>query len=339
MFSTRVARALGIFLSLLAIDQLRSWGYPRGSQFFAVAYSLNGGNRPFSNKVFPFYNRAYRIKYSPTYNPPYSSNSSNSSSQTQAPGRYPRPLPKSSWPNHTVAGYYYSGDADSMAPAAVPYHLLTHILFAFGEIGSDYTVNLTGSEDLLTAIASNASSHGVKPVLSVGGWGASQMFSSMVASNATRSTFIQSLKAVVDKYTLTGVDIDWEYPGRFSLPGTPFNNVTDFPNLLLLFTELRQEFGNEFSISAAVGMITPFAELVQEMAEVVDWFGFMVYDYAQAVGYETSSNAPLGGPAGGTVDISNWFAAGLPANKSLFGVPSYGQNFTLLDVSHLLDPR
>jgi chitinase len=223
-----------------------------------------------------------------------------------------------------------------MKPSAVPYHLLTHILFAFGEIGSDYTVNLTGSEALLSAISSNASSKGVKPVLSVGGWGGSGMFSSMVASNVTRTTFIQSLKAVVQKYTLKGVDIDWEYPGRFSQPGTPFNNVTDFPNLLLLFTELRQEFGNDFSISAAVATI-PFPELVQEMAEYVDWFGLMVYDYADTFGYETSSNSPLGGPGGGTIVVSSWIEAGLPANKTLFGIPSYGQNFTLLDVSHLLD--
>lgn len=95
--------------------------------------------------------------------------SSSSIPELQTPGRQPVPLAKSAWPDHKVIGYYSSHDAAYMQPSGVQWSLLTHIYFWPGDIGYDYTLNLTGKEVLLSAICSNATEHGVKSVLSIGG--------------------------------------------------------------------------------------------------------------------------------------------------------------------------
>lgn len=51
----------------------------------------------------------------------------------------------------------------------------------------------------------------LKVVLSVGGWNfPSSYFSKMVATSDSRSKFIASVKQWAQKYSLDGVDIDWE---------------------------------------------------------------------------------------------------------------------------------
>lgn len=245
----------------------------------------------------------------------------------------PLPLPKSDWPNHKIIGYYATNDVEFMEPSAIPWPLLTHVIFAFASIGSDYAINITGKDALLSTICSSALSNGVNPVLSIGGWGSgSSMFSSMAASATARANFIGSLRELVDQFKLTGVDIDWEYPGEATVPGVPFNATTDFANLFLLFKGLREEFGNEITISAAVDPSNPFTDHIPDMVPIVDWFGLMVIDETVGFGDVTSSNAPLGGPGGGAEGVRAWNASGLPTDKMVFGVPSEGRNFTLLDV-------
>ena len=51
----------------------------------------------------------------------------------------------------------------------------------------------------------------LKVLLSVGGWGA-RGFSGAAATKDTRAVFIQSALAIIEKYGLDGIDLDWEYP-------------------------------------------------------------------------------------------------------------------------------
>ena len=242
-------------------------------------------------------------------------------------------MAKSSWPDHKVIGYYGVDESQYMSPSAVPWNLLTHVCFAFATIGSDYSVNITYGTSLMSTVFSTAISNGVQPVLSIGGWGyGSSMFSEMVSSNETRATFIQSLKQVVNEYNITGVDLDWEYPGRPSDESVPYDETTDVPNFLILLDELRAEFGQNLTLSAAVAATTPFSDDVSGFAEVFDWVGLMVYDFASGPLNDTTSNAPLQGEVSGESGVAAWLEAGLPKSKMVFGIPSYGRSFTLTDV-------
>ena len=98
---------------------------------------------------------------------------------------------------------------------------LTHVLFAFGSVISNYTVIIPSQyEPIATSLFSAAASNGVSPVLSIGGYGQnSAQFSGMVSSNFTRKAFIDSTVALVEKYGLKGIDVDWEYPARGNSEG------------------------------------------------------------------------------------------------------------------------
>jgi GH18 family chitinase len=245
----------------------------------------------------------------------------------------PTPLPKSFWPGHKVIGYYAGEVAQYMEPEAVPWGLLTHVCFAFGTIGTDYAINITGSETIMGELFTLAKARNVERVLSVGGWGyGSSEYSAMVSSAESRKEFIQSLKKLIQLYPITGLDIAWEYPARASAPSVPFA-TTDVPNFLLLLQELRQTFGKKITLSAAVAGLTPFDKDVSPFAVDLDWVGLMEWDFAVGgtVG-KTTSNSPLYGSVSSESGTAAWYTAGIPTDKMILGVPTYGRSFTLTDV-------
>ena len=184
----------------------------------------------------------------------------------------------------------------------------------------------------MSTVFSTALANGVKPVLSVGGWGyGSSMYSAMVSTNASRAAFISSLHDLVDQYGITGIDIDWEYPGRPSDESVPYS-ADDIPNYLLFLQELKAEFGDTITLSAAVAAVTPFSEDVSEMADLFDWVGLMFYDFATGSPSSTVSDSPLKGSVSAESGTEAWHEAGLPYDKMVFGIPSYGRSFTLVDV-------
>jgi chitinase len=226
-----------------------------------------------------------------------------------------------------------------MEPSAVPWDLLTHVCFAFGTINLDYSINITAGETLMSTVFSTALANGVKPVLSIGGWGfGSSMYSAMVSTNASRAAFVSSLHDLVDQYGITGIDIDWEYPGRPSDESVPYSPL-DYINLVLLLQYFKAEFGDTLTISAAVAATTPYSEDISEMADLFDWVGLMFYDFATGPQTTTVSDSPLKGPVSAESGTEAWHEAGLPYDKMVFGIPSYGRSFTLVDVSPPTNPR
>jgi chitinase len=260
------------------------------------------------------------------------------STTTPTPGPGPTPYPKSDWPDHKVIGYYGIGESKFMAPSAVPWQYLTHVCLAFGSVGDDYKLNISSQGmSVMTELFAAAEAAGVKPVLSIGGWGyGSAGYSAMVSSNSSRQIFVQSVKDWVDEYGVTGVDLDWEWPGRASDDIVPYNETTDIPNFLLLLGELRAAFGSNLTLSAAVSSSVPLTSDMSGFAQYMDWVGIMMYDWAAGNLTETQPDAPLfGGDSqsdsiAGCVEI--WEAANVPRSKMVLGIPSYGRSFTLKDV-------
>jgi chitinase len=236
-------------------------------------------------------------------------------------------------------GYYSADMADFMPPGWVPSQLLSHIAYAFGTIGSDFTVNITADESLMSQVVAAAVASEVNPILSVGGWGyGSGMFSPMVGSEANRQSFISSYLTIAAKYGFTGLDIAWEYPGRASAAGVPYS-ADDAANLLTLLQELHTALsGTKMTVSVAVSSVTPWQGNMSSFLPYVDWFGLMEWDFAVTGGSPSTTlpNAPLYGSLSAYSGVQAWKAAGVPTSQMVFGFPSYGRSFTLSDVFPLV---
>lgn len=220
-----------------------------------------------------------------------------------------------------------------MPPNSLPWSQLTHVVFAFGALESNYSVTIPAKgQSALSTLFSTARANGVKTVLSIGGWRGSTYFSEMVASNSSRSAFISSTRDVIRQYNIDGIDIDWEYPGRPGATGTPYNETTDVPNLLVLLKQMRQTLGWRVELSAALSSSKPWASDVRDFAEVLDYGSIMSYNFAGRGQTKSGAMAPLEGAASVSSGATNWNNAGWPWHKLTLDIPGYGRSWTLVDV-------
>lgn len=108
-------------------------------------------------------------------------------------------------------------------------------------------------------------------------------FSSAVASDSSRATFVDNIAKTYYSFELDGIDIDWEYPGKRGDSGSHFH-TTDSANFLSFLQLLRAKLPPDAVISAAVETTTfvdnngdPMTD-VSEFAKVLDWVLIMNYD-------------------------------------------------------------
>ena len=205
---------------------------------------------------------------------------------------------------------------------------LTHINYAHGRFVDKETgdggIWIEKPELLEKVIALKQQKPSLKVLLMIGGWGDKADGFSMMARDARKRTlFCQSCKEHIDNYGLDGIDIDWEYPTAG--PSENGRHPDDTRNFNLVLKELRETIGNTKIISYASSA----------SANYVDWKTAMLYmDYVNVMTYDMGDppyhNAPLYYSAAITrkrsVDqsITQHFAAGVPLNRQVMGVPFYG---------------
>ena len=205
---------------------------------------------------------------------------------------------------------------------------LTHINYAHGRFVDKETgdggIWIEKPELLEKVIALKQQKPSLKVLLMIGGWGDKADGFSMMARDARKRTlFCQSCKEHIDNYGLDGIDIDWEYPTAG--PSENGRHPDDTRNFNLVLKELRETIGNTKVISYASSA----------SADYVDWKTAMLYmDYVNVMTYDMGDppyhNAPLYYSAAITrkrsVDqsITQHFAAGVPLNRQVMGVPFYG---------------
>ncbi|KAI0808117.1 chitinase [Fomes fomentarius] len=246
---------------------------------------------------------------------------------------------------YPIATAWYAGwHADQGFPLeAVPWSKYTHLTYAFAETTPDvHTLSLEGSKpELLPTFVQTAHKHGVKALVSVGGWTGSRFFSTAVADAKNRTAFVQTIVKFALRYDLDGIDFDWEYPGT---QGIGCNTIVpeDTTNFLLFLQQLRAHpIGRTLTLTAAtsvfpwVGADGEWLSDVSGFAKVFDWIAIMNYDlwgpWSETVGpnaaLDDSCAAEENQQGSAASGIAQWTAAGFPANKILLGVPAYGHSF------------
>jgi GH18 family chitinase len=198
----------------------------------------------------------------------------------------------------------WSGSVNS-----VQYNKLTHINYAFVLPNSNGTLQAVPDSGKLSSLVSLGHSNNVKVSLSIGGWndGNDSAFESLAASSGSRTTFVNSVLSVLNQYNLDGVDIDWEYPD----PGTSGNN----------YAALMQQLSNALHgqgklLTAAVVSEGGTANGVQPAVfGYVDWLNIMAYD----------GGSPHANYDWSIASANFWKSRGLPASKTVLGVPFYSR--------------
>ncbi|MBK8130954.1 MAG: glycoside hydrolase family 18 protein [bacterium] len=267
---------------------------------------------------------------------------------------------------HSVVGYYPSWAiyARNYLVTDIPADRLTHINYAFANIANGEVVlgdTYADTEFSYPGDTWNEFPRGnfkqlnrlksmypqLKTLISVGGWTWSANFSDAAATPEARETFANSCASFVALWGFDGVDLDWEYPvfgGNWDVEHRP----EDGANFTLLCNRIRVKLdslalinGRPYLLTLAVsasGAHIDDLELPQ-LAEVVDFFNVMTYDFQGAWSAYTGFNAPLHAdpadpfsePEHTTFNLhaamQNYVTDGVPREKLHAGLAFYGKGF------------
>ncbi|GAA5956788.1 hypothetical protein JCM3765_005737 [Sporobolomyces pararoseus] len=236
-----------------------------------------------------------------------------------------------------AGGYYPDWEGDNLTPEKINYKMFDLINFSFALPDKNHNVKLSSdwSGDLLNRVVKYAHGNGSKVLIAIGGWTDSQYFSTAVATASTRKTFVSSIKSLVDKYNVDGVDIDWEYPGTQGNPGNIVSSA-DTANMLLFLQALRAAMPDKRLSTCTtqqtyIGSNGSPLKDVSAFADVLDNILVMNYDVWGASS-TPGPNAPLSDACPNSMQpnanmvsaVKAWTDAGMPASKILMGVPAYG---------------
>lgn len=257
----------------------------------------------------------------------------------------PTPVPTS---GTKVIGYYAAWAAySSFTPDKVDATKLTHINYAFANIGSDLKIALgypdVDPSNITKLNALKEINPNLKTIISVGGWDWSGRFSDVALTDASRTAFADSCVAFILKYGFDGIDIDWEYPVAGGL-STNIKRPEDKANFTLLMQKLREKLdergvidGKHYILSFAGAEGSWYVNNVElsKLQLYVDYANVMTYDIHGSWDTYTDLSAPLYNNTDvspqdkASVDsgIKAWQASGFPANKIIMGIPFYGYLF------------
>ena len=190
--------------------------------------------------------------------------------------------------------------------------------------------------------AAHAVKHpGTEILLSVGGWTACGRFSEMALTKAGRASFIQSCTDLLRAHPfLSGLDIDWEYPGcaRPGGEGDEGNPVRgdDRTNYTLLLSELREALdgtfgpgGRRLTVCACASVRVLAEQDYASLHPYVDRINLMTYDMAGPWDSRTGHHTALYGGTSADTAVRHLRACGVPARKIAIGSPLYGYGWRL----------
>ncbi|MEA2765248.1 MAG: chitinase [Gemmatimonadaceae bacterium] len=246
-----------------------------------------------------------------------------------------------------VVGYLASWGVNSKGTriADLPARDLTHIFYAFGDVGPDGLAGVANPGSNFDELAKlKARFPNLKLAISIGGWTGSGRFSDVALTDSTRKLFAQSAIDIFIRQhpgLFDGIDIDWEFPVAGGMKGN-VERAVDRENFTLLLAELRRLLDAEGARNhrhyeltiAASARPQEIANLeISRIEPLLDFINVMTYDYHSGPG-TTNFNAPLYAAKGDPTPDLNIDASmrafldgGVAPEKLLVGVPFYGHGY------------
>lgn len=243
-------------------------------------------------------------------------------------------------------GYYAAwARYSSFAPTKIDPFSLTHINYAFANIGSDLKITFgypdIDEKNIQDLNALKKVNPKLKTLIAVGGWSWSSRFSDAALTEASRATFADSVVNFIVKYGFDGVDIDWEYPVSGGL-STNKRRPEDKQNFTLLMKVLREKLdargakdGKQYLLTYAGAAGEWYLKNIEpdKLNQYVDYVNLMTYDYHGTWEDKTDFVAPLyidnslpdaTYKTGVASSVEAWIKTGIPKSKLNMGIPFYG---------------
>ncbi|KAI1115300.1 hypothetical protein F5Y14DRAFT_132172 [Nemania sp. NC0429] len=247
-------------------------------------------------------------------------------------------------------GYFEAFNIDRqclrMSPKDIP-SSYTHVHFAFANISTSFEVTLGPYASVFEDFKALK---GPKRVVAFGGWAFSTAPSTFQyfregTKAANRDKLASAVVDFVVSEGLDGVDFDWEYPGEPDIPGIPAGDAEETTNYLAFVKLVKSKMpsGKTVSIAAPASYWYLKQFLIAEMSEYLDYIIYMAYDLHGTwdIGSQWSqSGCKAGNCLRSHVNVTETMSAlvmvtkaGVPSNKIVVGVSSYGRSFKMADAS------
>ncbi len=254
-----------------------------------------------------------------------------------------------------LVGYYAAWAAYyNYYPNQLDARKLTHINYAFANIGSDLKLTLgypdVDASNIKLLNSLKQTNPDLKTLISVGGWNWSGKFSDAALTEETRTAFADSCVDFIKKYGFDGVDLDWEYPVSGGLAANS-RRGEDKHNFTLLLKKIREKLdakgaadNKHYLLTIAGGADTSYINNVElsKLAQYLDYANIMTYDLHGYWDTNTDLLAPLydnddSSPQyKASVDraVNAWLGASFPAEKLVMGIPFYGYLYSSVNNSN-----
>ncbi|HET7839171.1 MAG TPA: glycosyl hydrolase family 18 protein [Rectinemataceae bacterium] len=211
-----------------------------------------------------------------------------------------------------IVGYFPSWSGD---PDLVQYRALTHINYAFLAPTMEGGYHPVDRPEKLELLVTYAHAYGVRVLGSLGGWndGGPNAYDTIAADPGLTAAFCDATMALVERYDLDGIDMDWEFPK----PATA-------DNFARLMTALAERLHSCHKLLTIAVSATGYhgRDYSDELLSEVDFLNIMAYDdgYKQP-GVHHSSYAYA------EAAMRYWIVErGLPITKAVLGLPFYGRS-------------
>lgn len=231
-------------------------------------------------------------------------------------------------PPFRVVGFYH-GKGNDIEKYEID--KLTHLIFCFTNLqGNKINIKNAEDEETLKRFVSLKSNHPkLKVLVSFGGWGGCETCSAVFASDSGRKEFATSVKDLLIKYNVDGIDLDWESP---VIGGYKNHKASkdDKVNFTALVKELRKTLPVKSEICFDANSFEEFLELSIDWKEVmplVDFVNLMTYGLpSNGRGYTGHHTALYSSPyQNESVDkaIIALGSMNVPLNKIIIGAAFY----------------
>lgn len=228
---------------------------------------------------------------------------------------------------------YYSGNATEIDRYETD--KLTHIIYSFVLLRGNQIHVSPAAGTILRKLVSLKSKHPqLRIQIAFGGWGGCKTCPAVFSTEKGRNDFARSVKDILTKYRLDGIDIDWEYPAVQGPIGHPFSSK-DKENFTLLMQALRNHLGNEKEISFAGGGFSAFLEKSIEWKKVIPFVNrihLMSYDLVNRNSITTGHHTPLYPNSFQKESVDNairfFDSLDIPRNKIVIGAAFYARVYS-----------